>query len=210
MSSPSLLGYMRPNEDDVDRRIFHSSWASASSPAGRIATASLVLHSSTTTAIWSDTESLSPSTSINSIAATSRGRPDFRCISTHFRVVWSIISKASGSTPAPSIASTAALAWSKLAKVAITVPRAGGFDIRRRVMSVMTPRVPSDPIKRRVKSNGFPPVASVWIISPVGITTSKPTTYSRVPPYLRHRGPLAPVATFPPIVDWRRLAGSGG
>src|SRR5439155_22170956 len=45
---------------------------------------------------------------------------------------------------------------------------------------------------------------------PSARTTVAPVTYSAVTPYLTHRIPPELQATFPPIVDISRLAGSGG
>src|SRR5438132_7228243 len=45
---------------------------------------------------------------------------------------------------------------------------------------------------------------------PSARTTVAPITYSAVTPYLTHRIPPELQATFPPIVDISRLAGSGG
>jgi len=108
---------------------------------------------------------------------------------------------------------TAVPEWGSSAKTARTV---AGFPAGRgtslRVASVTTPRVPSDPTNSRVRSK---PTTSLRVWEPVrttrpsASTTSSPATWSAVTPYFTHRRPPAFVAMFPPILDCRKLAGSG-
>src|SRR5206468_2989120 len=81
---------------------------------------------------------------------------------------------------------------------------AGGTGRRRRVAPTMTPRVPSDPTNRPVRSYPVTPLTvrcPVWIRSPSASTTSSARTESRVTPYFAHRSPPALVAMLPPSVD---------
>jgi len=106
-------------------------------------------------------------------------------------------------------ASSAALLELKPAVMPRTGPGAGSSPT---VISVITPRVPSDPTSNDVRSS--PPTAftvggEVRITSPLASTTSSERTASRVTPYLTQRIPPALVATFPPSVDSAAEAGSG-
>src|SRR5699024_6513032 len=96
---------------------------------------------------------------------------------------------------------------------AIRVLLSWGLGIKRIIASVTTPNVPSEPTINLVKSypvtflTVFPPVR---IISPVGVTTSNPITYSFVVPYFKPFGPLEFSTIFTQIVDTWKLLGSGG
>ena len=81
------------------------------------------------------------------------------------------------------------------------------------VTSVTTPSVPSDPMKRWVKSKpeellGL--TVPVFSTRPSANTTSRPRIQSLVPPYLTARSPLALVFTVPPMEARGALLGSGG
>eukprot|EP00967_Tisochrysis_lutea_P018763 scaffold21262_cov30-Tisochrysis_lutea.AAC.2 len=97
---------------------------------------------------------------------------------------------------------TADAASARVGKRQEAAAPAGGMACRRRVTSVMTARVPSDPISSRVKSypaellRARPPVR---ITSPEASTAVRPSTFSRMVPYRTAEVPEAPVATMPPM-----------
>ena len=81
-------------------------------------------------------------------------------------------------------------------------PAAGRGNIRR-TASVITPKVPHDPIyslHRSIPATFFIVLPPVWIMSPLGVTAVMPRIRSRAVPYDARNGPLALVASAPPIV----------
>ncbi len=81
------------------------------------------------------------------------------------------------------------------------------------VTSVTTPSVPSEPIKRWIKSKPeelLGTTVPVFSTRPSASTTSRPMTQSLVPPYFTARSPLALVFTVPPMEARGPLLGSGG
>src|SRR6266704_440989 len=93
----------------------------------------------------------------------------------------------------------------KLGKLAATVVGgAAGRGRSRKVADVITPRVPSDPTIRLVRSYPATPLIvrrPVRSTRPSASTTSSPSTASRVTPYFTQRSPPALVARLPPIVE---------
>ena len=96
-------------------------------------------------------------------------------------------------------------------KSASNVRTARGTGSRRTVMRVATPKLPSEPTNRPVRSgpHGSPPGLPSCTTWPFASTTSSASTWVAVTPYLRQWGPPAFSATLPPMVhaDW--LEGSG-
>ncbi len=80
---------------------------------------------------------------------------------------------------------------------------ASGTGCRRTVSSVITPRVPSEPTRRRVRSypaDDFLARPAVRTTSPFASTAVSETTLSRIVPYRTVVVPDAPVAAIPPSV----------
>ncbi len=122
-------------------------------------------------------------------------------------------SRAAGTIPAPSTSRIAAQPWARVEWKAISASAASGAGISRRRTAVMIPSVPSEPIRRLLRS--YPATSLRWgppsaIVSPGGITASMPVTQAPVTPYLKAWGPPALVATLPPICDCSDAPGSGG
>jgi len=92
------------------------------------------------------------------------------------------------------------------------VIRASGRGWMLTSTSVAMPSVPSLPTKRprRSRPGGSSASPPRWAVSPSGRTTSRPTTWLVVTPYLRQWGPPEFSATLPPRVAAFWLAGSGG
>lgn len=118
-----------------------------------------------------------------------------------------------GERPWAAIRATASPAAPVEPKTATRVSDAAGAGRSATVTSVITPRVPSEPTKSRVRSYPATPLAvrrPVRSTSPEASTTSSPSTYSVVTPYLTQHIPPALVATLPPMVDDSHEPGSGG
>ena len=124
---------------------------------------------------------------------------------------WSIISSAAGTMPLAMIPETASLASPTLANTPSSVRQASGARTSRSVAAVTSPKVPSAPITRPRRSypgtSSMPPPSS--IVSPLGSTSSTPSTWFVVTPYFSVCGPPEFVATFPPMVQADWLDGSG-
>ena len=124
----------------------------------------------------------------------------------------SISSRAAGTIPEAIMAETVFATSFRLENTASMVLFAGGLGISLTMISVIIPRVPSEPHKSLVRSKPvtflsvFPPVL---ISSPSGRTNSIPMRESLVTPYFTAFGPPALRATFPPMVETSMLAGSG-
>ena len=117
-----------------------------------------------------------------------------------------------GRTRAARTAVVAAAACSTSSKYAAMVTVSMGLGCRRTVADTITPRVPSEPVNKLVRSRPATPLAvrrPVWINRPSASTTLRPRTESPVTPYLTHRRPPALVAMLPPMVEIEALAGSG-
>lgn len=88
-----------------------------------------------------------------------------------------------------------------------------GLVVSLRVTSVMIPRVPSEPHRRRAS---WYPEESLMVlvpartISPSALTNVNPMTKSLVAPYFTARMPEALVATIPPIWQASADPGEGG
>ena len=96
--------------------------------------------------------------------------------------------------------------------VAIKVAGDFGRGTMFTVISVTIPKVPSEPMKRCMRSSvvtNFFVALPTSIISPEERTTFNARTWCDVTPYLTQHIPPAFVATFPPRVDQSLLAGSG-
>ena len=153
----------------------------------------------------------SPSTSMSSMppARVSMATPAERTAS---RVAASSISRHRGTTPAPMMAVTAAAAARTSVKSARAVATPGGLGTRRSVACVKTASVPSLPTRSDVTSY---PVTPFTVRLPVRTTrppmryASRPSTQSRVAPYLKTRGPPAFSAMLPPIMQLASEFGSG-
>ncbi len=131
--------------------------------------------------------------------------------STAWITVLSIISRVAGTMPAAMMALTVLPASSMRSKTASRVLTASGWAMRRRISLVAMPRVPSEPTSRPQRSRpgrsaALPPTMTV---SPPARTSSMPSTWLLVTPYLRQWGPPAFSPALPPrvLVFW--LAGSG-
>ena len=125
----------------------------------------------------------------------------------------SMSSSTAGRMRAAVTAADAAAAASTPGNAAATVTTSPGTIGRRRtVASTMTPSVPSEPVRRAVRSYPVTPFTVRWPVRsrrPSASTTARPSTASRVTPYFAQRRPPAFVAMLPPIVEMARLAGSG-
>src|SRR5438874_378215 len=109
-----------------------------------------------------------------------------------------------GRQPAAVIASTADPAAATVWNTATIVSDGSGAGRSLTVIFVITPSVPSEPTNRPVRSYPATPLAvrrPQVSTSPSASTTSSPSTYSRVTPYLTQHMPPASVDTLPPIVD---------
>jgi hypothetical protein len=133
-------------------RAFQMSARSASSAAIRIPVAPLRSHTASTSskrAAHSDSE---PSSSMISEAPASRGLPACVAASVAWMANGSMISMAPGTMPAATTSDTLRPAASGDVKYATTVRTASGAGTTRSVISVATPRVPSDPTKAPSRS----------------------------------------------------------
>ena len=122
-----------------------------------------------------------------------------------------MISIPAGSTPAAVTRRTASPACSMAVKSASSTATLWGACSSRRVMAVAMPRVPSLPMKapRRSSSGISARLPPSWVMLPSGSTTSKPSTWLLVTPYLRQCTPPEFSATLPPIEQTTWLEGSG-
>ncbi len=108
-----------------------------------------------------------------------------------------------GITPAPvMIFGTVAMACSAVSNSASRSTDAFGSGSSLSVMREKIPSVPSEPTSNWIRLypvtslSSLPPSST---ISPVGVTTSRPTTYRPVTPYLIAFPPPAFSATLPPM-----------
>src|SRR5882724_1606006 len=118
-----------------------------------------------------------------------------------------------GRSPSRSSAEIAAPAAGTSENTPSTVAAAVGSGNSLTVSSVITPNVPSVPTKPATRSYAVTPLAvrrPQRSTSPPISATSRPSTYSRVTPYLNARGPPALVDALPPIEQNSSDAGSGG
>jgi hypothetical protein len=123
----------------------------------------------------------------------------------------SIISSAAGMMPAPMISPTASAAWRTLGNTASSVSVRSGSGTSFTVTRVITPRLPSLPVRRARMSkpgasSASPPATST---SPSASTARTDIRLWVVRPYLRQCTPPEFSATLPPMeqIDW--LEGSG-
>src|SRR3569623_1990147 len=88
-----------------------------------------------------------------------------------------------------------------------------GRGVSLSVASVISASVPSEPIRRRVRSYPVDPLL-VYVPqqnpSPVPATARRPSVFSRGVPYLTARGPAALQARLPPMLHQGEELGSGG
>ena len=109
-----------------------------------------------------------------------------------------------GSTPAADRAETARPAASRVGKNAMRVALGGGAGRSRRVASVTIASVPWLPTMSGMSPY---PATSLTVrppsrtTDPSAVTTSSPTTESRVTPYFTQHSPPAFVPRLPPIVQ---------
>mmetsp|Transcript_2923 Transcript_2923/g.8961 ORF Transcript_2923/g.8961 Transcript_2923/m.8961 type:complete len:299 (-) Transcript_2923:287-1183(-) len=128
----------------------------------------------------------------------------------------SIISSSSSSMRATAtdditVASTHLVASSIESKKQVAIALVRGMDFSFSVASVTTPRVPSEPMNRCVRSYPAELFLLLWrvfTISPFAKTTFKLRTFSRMLPCSTALVPAAPVPTIPPIEA--PAPGSGG
>src|SRR6266536_3480138 len=124
---------------------------------------------------------------------------------------WSIISSAAGTMPEAMMAETASPAVLSAVKSARSVRTARGNAVRRTVILVAMPKLPSEPTNKPTRSgpHGSPPELPRSTTEPSASSTSRARMWFAVTPYLRQCGPPAFSATFPPIVHALWLDGSG-
>ena len=127
-------------------------------------------------------------------------------------VTRSISSSVTGRRPAVVSPATASPAASSDGKNAISVERGGGAGSRRSVASVTRASVPCDPTSSGISP--YPATSFTFLppsrsTVPSAITTSRPSTASRVTPYFTQHRPPALVPRLPPIVHISNDAGSG-
>ncbi len=106
------------------------------------------------------------------------------------------------------MAETQPTAASTEGKPARTVRTDSGRGRMRSQALTTTPRVPSEPTSR-LRTSGPASSTEKRAASPSGMTASRASTWSVVTPYLRQRGPPAFSAMLPPMVETRKLDGSG-
>ena len=109
------------------------------------------------------------------------------------------------------MADTASPAVRRLWKSASSVLTARGNGVRRTVIRVAMPKLPSEPTNNPTRSgpHGSPCGEPSTTVEPSGSTTSSRAMWLVVTPYLRQCGPPAFSATLPPIVHALWLDGSG-
>ena len=124
---------------------------------------------------------------------------------------WSMSSSVAGTSPAATMADTTLPASSREGKTASMVLSVSGLRRMRRMAAVTMPKVPSLPMKapRRSRPGGSAFLPPNQTISPSGSTTSRPSTWLEVTPYLKQCGPPAFSAMLPPTEEAFMLAGSG-
>src|SRR5437867_6724078 len=124
---------------------------------------------------------------------------------------WSIISSAAGTMPLAITADTASPAVRSALKSASSVRMARGTGSRRTLIRVAIPKLPSEPTNRPTRSgpHGSRPGLPSCTIRQSASTTSRPSTWFAVTPYLRQCGPPEFSATLPPMVHAVWLDGSG-
>lgn len=111
------------------------------------------------------------------------------------------------------IAQTASQAAAAESNSAASTSCAGGCGRSARTALTTMPRLPSEPTNSLVRSYPATPLAvrrPVLSSRPSARTTSRPSTYSAVTPYLTQHRPPEAVPMFPPMVHISQLEGSGG
>jgi hypothetical protein len=123
----------------------------------------------------------------------------------------SIISIPAGCTAASVTRRTASPAASIAVKSASSTATLSGLRSNRRVMAVAMPSVPSLPMNTpRRSSSGISGRSPPRVVTvPSGSTTSRPSTWLLVTPYLRQCTPPEFSATLPPMLQATWLEGSG-
>src|SRR5256885_70730 len=116
---------------------------------------------------------------------------------------WSITPRAAGTMPLAITADTASPAVRRALKSASSVRTARATGRRRTLIRVAIPKFPSEPTNRPTRSgpHGSPPGLPSSTTRPSASTTSRPSTWFAVTPYLRQCGPPAFSATLPPMVQ---------
>src|SRR5690606_8680056 len=175
----SIAGY-------ANRRAASSASASVGSVATYSSVAPALRHCSSITA--RSAAACGPvSAAASSSAAASVRSPIGRYASIAARWVRSTSSNRLGVQPAALIAATAAPAAAVVSNTATRVRELAAAGRSASVISVITPRVPSEPTNSRVRSYPATPLAvrrPVRSTEPSANTTSSPSTYSLVTPYL--------------------------
>ena len=140
------------------------------------------------------------------------GRPTWNAASTAPRISRSIISSAAGTMPAAMMPETASLAASTESKTASSVRYASGRadEAQRRARDDAERALGADDEPDQVVARAGPrPRRRASRPRPTGSTSSTPSTWFVVTPYLSVCGPPEFSATLPPIVHAGWLEGSG-